>query len=52
MSHLRRVPHHRRTMRAAYGQREHHCKRLLGWLEAELLQARAHVLDIEVAVDA
>ncbi|WNG38758.1 hypothetical protein F0U61_37615 [Archangium violaceum] len=39
-------------MRAAHGQREHLGKRLLGRLEAEQLQARAHVVNVEVPVDA
>ncbi|WP_309895336.1 hypothetical protein [Archangium sp.] len=39
-------------MRAAHGQREHLGKGLLGRLEAELLQARAHVVNVQVPVDA
>ncbi|MCY1080379.1 hypothetical protein [Archangium lansingense] len=39
-------------MRAAHRQREHLGKGLLGRLEAELLQARAHVVNVEVSVDA
>ncbi|MCY1081455.1 hypothetical protein [Archangium lansingense] len=39
-------------MRAADGQREHLGNRRLGRLEAELLQARAHVVNVEVSVDA
>lgn len=37
-------------MRAANRQREHLGSRLFGWPEAELLQARAHVLNVEVAI--
>jgi hypothetical protein len=38
-------------MRAAHCQREHLGNRRLGRLEAELLQARAHVVNVEVAAD-
>ncbi|QRN94598.1 hypothetical protein JRI60_36550 [Archangium violaceum] len=38
-------------MRAAHRQREHLGNRCLGRLEAELLQARAHVVNVEVPVD-